>query len=350
VKKWLESHPEIEVVSRDRGGAYADGAAQGAPQAIQCADRWHLCKNLGDAVESYLKRQPLSIPAPTLPVSTSETKETPGRISTYEQRRQERLSQAVFERKQEIVEKVREMHQRGISGHGIAAELGLARGTVRNYLQRKGPVRIAPRTRKPSMLDPYYEYLCQRWNEATPPAHRLFEEIQEKGFQGSITIVKDFVTRQRPGLPGMKHPPKSIKTNGVPPILSPGELRWLLAKREGDLTSEEKQSLVKLLESSQEVCHLYRFLQSFLQMVRELKPDLLNGWMKEVRESKIKELVSFVNGIERDYDAVRAGLTYSWSQGPVEGAVNKIKTHKRLMYGRASFSLLRTKMLHQKVS
>jgi transposase len=75
VRKWLATHPEIEVVSRDRGGAYADGAAQGAPQAIQCADRWHICKNLGDAVEEYLKRQPLSIPAPAQ--SISETKETP---------------------------------------------------------------------------------------------------------------------------------------------------------------------------------------------------------------------------------------------------------------------------------
>lgn len=124
----------------------------------------------------------------------------------------------------------------------------------------------------------------------------------------------------------------------------------MLAKREEDLTPEEKQSLVKLFESSQEVCQIYRFLHSFLRMVRELKPELLNGWMKEVRESNIQELVSFVNGIDRDYDAVRAGLTYSWSQGPVEGTVNKIKTHKRLMYGRASFKLLRLKMLHQKVA
>jgi transposase len=350
VKKWLESHPEIEVVSRDRGGAYADGAAQGAPQAIQCADRWHLCKNLGDAVESYLKRQPLSIPVPTLPVSTSETEETPARASTYVQRRQERLSQATFEKKQEIVEKVCEMHQQGRSGHDIAADLGLARGTVRKYLQIEGPVRIAPRARKPSLLDPYYEYLCQRWNEETPTALQLFEELQEKGFQGGLSIVKDFVTRLRRGLPGLKQPPQSIKLRETPSMLSARELRWLLAKREDDLTSEEKQCLVKLLESSQEVSHLYRFLHSFLRMVRELKPDLLNGWMKEVRESQINELVSFVNGIDRDYDAVRAGLTYSWSQGPVEGAVNKIKTHKRLMYGRASFSLLRKKMLHQKVS
>jgi transposase len=350
VKKWLESHPEIKVVSRDRGGVYADGAAQGAPQALQCADRWHLCKNLGDAVESYLKRQPLSIPAPSFPVSDSEARETPARVSTYEQRRQERLSQAVFERKQMIVEKVREMHQQGVSGHDIAAELGLARGTVRKYIQTEGPVRIAPRKRKPSLLDPYYEYLCQRWNEETPTALQLLEELQEKGFQGGISIVKDFVTRLRRGLPGLKQPPQSIKMRKAPSTLSARELRWLLAKREDDLTSEEKQSLEKLFELSQEVSHIYCFLQSFLRMVRELKPDLLNGWMKEVRESQINELVSFVNGIDRDYDAVRAGLTYSWSQGPVEGAVNKIKTHKRLMYGRASFFLLRKKMLHQKVS
>ena len=120
VKKWLASHPEIEVVSRDRGGVYADGAAQGAPQAIQCADRWHLCKNLGDAVESYLKHHPLSIPSPTPALETKEAVASP---PTYEQRRQQRLAQATFERKQEIVKKVREMHLQGISEHGIAAEL-----------------------------------------------------------------------------------------------------------------------------------------------------------------------------------------------------------------------------------
>ncbi len=206
---------------------------------------------------------------------------------------------------------------------------------------------MAPRTRKPSILDPFYDDLCQRWNEESPTAHQLFEELQEKGYRGSETMVKDFVTRLRRGLSGMKHPPKSVKTKAVTPMLSPRELRWLLAKQEKDLTSEEKHSLVKLLEDSEEISQLYRFLQSFLQMLRQRKPELLNGWMKEVRESHIKERVSFVNGIDRDYDAVRAGLTYCWSQGPVEGTVNKIKMHKRLMYGRASFPLLRQKMLGQ---
>jgi transposase len=182
-----------------------------------------------------------------------------------------------------------------------------------------------------------------------PPHFSFLRELQQRGFQGGLSIVKDFVTRLRRGLSGLKHPPKSLATKRMPSMLSPRELRFLLAKKEEKLTAEEKQSLVKLIESSQEIAHLYHLLQSFLHMLRERKPELLNGWMKEARESALQELISFVNGIERDYEAVRAGLTHTWNQGPVEGAVNKIKTHKRLMYGRASFSLLRKKMLHQKV-
>jgi transposase len=82
-------------------------------------------------------------------------------------------------------------------------------------------------------------------------------------------------------------------------------------------------------------------------MVRERTGEHLRSWMETAKQSDIPELKSFVAGIERDFDAVKAGLTLRWSQGPVEGAVNKIKTHKRLMYGRASFPLLRQKMLHQ---
>jgi len=56
VRQWLVAHPEVDVVSRDRGGCYIDGATLGAPQAIQVADRWHILSNLGDAVEAFLIR------------------------------------------------------------------------------------------------------------------------------------------------------------------------------------------------------------------------------------------------------------------------------------------------------
>lgn len=82
-------------------------------------------------------------------------------------------------------------------------------------------------------------------------------------------------------------------------------------------------------------------------MMRERKGKQLRAWLEEASRSGIAERKSFVAGIERDYDAVQAGLLLPWSQGPVEGAVNKITMHKRLMYGRARFKLLRQKLLHQ---
>ncbi len=113
------------------------------------------------------------------------------------------------------------------------------------------------------------------------------------------------------------------------------------------LDREDQARLDQLLTVSTEVQTVHTLVQSFLDMVRERKGKQLRTWMEEANQSDIPELKSFVAGIERDYDAVKAGLTLVWSQGPVEGAVNKIKTHKRLMYGRASFPLLRQKMLHQ---
>jgi transposase len=347
VKQWLLAHPEIEIVSRDRGGAYADGAAQGAPQAQQIADRWHVCKNLGDAVEEYITRQKIQI-APLWPQETvsQETSATTIPTPLPAPMPCQRATQEKRERKQQVVDQVRTMHEEGNSIHAIATHLNLARNTVRRYLRLEEPAEPKLRPRKSNLLDPYYDYLCERFKEGCSNASQLLEELQEKGYRGGKVTVRNFVARLRKGLPGMARPPKQAKHGESPLALSPRELRWLLSKREEDLTLEEKSALMRLLESSQEVKQVYQLLQSFLQMLRARQPERLNGWMKEARACGIKELGSFVTGVERDYDAVRAGLTFPWSQGPVEGTVNKIKMHKRLMYGRASFTLLRQKLLH----
>jgi transposase len=348
VKQWLAAHPEIEIVSRDRAGAYADGAAQGAPQALQIADRWHVCKNLGDAVQDYLVRKKIQMPPSSSPnVTTEQVAAVCAPTPPLEPGPCRYASQEKCERKQVIVDQVKTLHKQGYSAREIAASLHLARNTVRKYLRLEGPVQPTPRTRRLSQLDPFYDYLTARWNEGCANAHQLFLELREKGYRGGETTVRSFVSRLRKRLPGRARPPKQAQREaGSVPIVSPRELRWLLSKREEELTPEEKDDLTRLLESSQEVKLVHQLLQDFLQMLRERRPEHLNGWMKEARASGITELKSFVVGIERDYDAVRAGLTFPWSQGPVEGTVNKIKTHKRLMYGRAGFSLLRQKLLH----
>jgi transposase len=81
-------------------------------------------------------------------------------------------------------------------------------------------------------------------------------------------------------------------------------------------------------------------------MVHAHKHQDLRSWMEQAISSGIPELRSFVAGIDRDYHAVHATLRLPWSQGTTEGKVNKLKTLKRVMYGRAGFALLRQRLLH----
>jgi len=113
------------------------------------------------------------------------------------------------------------------------------------------------------------------------------------------------------------------------------------------LEAEEQADLERLLQAGEEVRMLHTLLQSFLQMVRERKSEQLSSWLLQAEQSAIPELKSFVVGIERDHAAVEAALRLPWSQGPVEGHVNRLKTLKRQMYGKAGFALLRQRVLHR---
>ncbi len=348
VQHWLEEHQEIEIVSRDRGGAYADGATQGAPLAQQCADRWHLCANLGEAVERFLVRTQTQLPEqePPEPATPPEPKTPPPPLSSYSATpAQQGRTQARLMRKWKLYQRVKELHAQGLSLRKIGEELGLARNTVRKYFrQPPEPPKPTPRAFRSSLLDPYEDYLLERLSQGCHNAAQLFREIQAQGFAGGVSITKAYVRFLQASTAEGKAP-RTRKQRAE--AISPRELRGLLTHQREKLDQEEQARLARLLTVSPEVQAIHTLVQSFLAMVRERKGKDLRLWMEQASASGIAEMKSFVIGLERDYDAVKAGLSQEWSQGPVEGAVNKIKTHKRLMYGRASFPLLRKKMLHQ---
>ncbi len=356
VKTWLEAHPEIEFVSRDRAGAYADGAARGAPQAQQVADRWHLAKNLGDAVEDYLKRKRIRVPEvepAAQPSCLDQASSVENAHTPPEQTCKVQLDEPYKDQRQDLWEQAHALHERGYGVRTIAKRLGLARNTVRRYLKMEEGWSVAPRPKRPSLLDPYRDYLFTRWMQGEHNGNQLTREIRSQGYRGCDTLVRTVTTHLRktyPDVASLPRTPASSQPTAPPPPLvpksSPRQIRWLLVKKRVDLGEEEQAALVRLLQGSEEVRLVHRLLQAFLQMLRERQAERLDAWMQEARTSGIKELQSFVAGIERDYAAVKAGLTFRWSQGAVEGTVNKLKVHKRLMYGRAGFPLLRQKMLH----
>jgi transposase len=96
----------------------------------------------------------------------------------------------------------------------------------------------------------------------------------------------------------------------------------------------------------EELHTVYLLSQEFVTLLKERQVAALDGWLKRAKESRVAELGSFVNGIRRDYAAVRAACSLPWSNGTTEGQVNRLKFLKRQMFGRAHLDLLRVKVLH----
>jgi len=154
--------------------------------------------------------------------------------------------------------------------------------------------------------------------------NQLTREIRSQGYHGCDTLAREVTTLLRklyPDVASLPRTPASSQPTAPPPPLivksSPCQIRWLLVKQHEKLDETEQAALARLLEGSEEMCLLNRLLHTFLQILRKRQAERLDAWMKEARSSGIKELHSFVARLERDYSAVKAGLSFQWSQGAV---------------------------------
>jgi transposase len=345
VKIWLENHPEVEIVSRDRGGTYVNGASKGAPQATQVADRWHLMKNLGDAVEAFLIRRHVHIPEDPLPCDGKQEdppSTQPAEIAVPKLSHRAELTQQCLRKHQEICQQAKDLHAQGWSIHAIAKHLDRERATIRKYLKVEGEWQRTPHPPKPSLLDPYRASILSQWEQGCHNGQQILRTIRSQGYKGSETLLRAYVTGLRKHLPAKS----GAGTQASSGSGTPREIRWLLTKHREELDEGDQADLDRLLQSSEEVSTIRSLLHQFLNMVRQRKSEKLRSWMEAALKSGIAELKSFVAGIERDYDAVKEALRLPWSQGITEGKVNKLKTIKRVMYGKAGFALLRQRLLH----
>jgi transposase len=265
VQKWLESHPEVEFVSPDRGGTYVDGATWGAPQATQIADRWHLLANLGDAVEEFLIRARVRLvdtPAlePTIERPLTNSSATPG---------SQGKSQARLLQKWKLYQQVQELHNQGIGIIKIAIQLGLARNTVRKYLrQEPEPPLPTPRPLRESQLMHYEEYMLKRWKEGERNAAQVFREISALGYLGANTTVRAYMRHLRSTtLDGSAPHARSTRAKAS----SPRALRWLLTKPREELDQEELIQLDQLLKLSPDVSCIHALLHT--RAFHNLKPS-----------------------------------------------------------------------------
>jgi transposase len=341
---WLQAHPSIEVVSRDRAGAYAEGARQGAPGALQVADRFHLVKNLGDAVERVLSRHSSILAetartwasgtgtAPEFPEATGETR--PVAPSAAQQASAESRA-----RRQVRYQQVMALRTCGASLEEIAASVGLAVTTVHRWVHAGG---FPERARHRRGADAVVQRIRKRWEAGCHNATAIWKALVAEGFTGS----KRMVQRENAHL-GLSRGQSARGAVGAvvvaakPP--SPRHLAWLCGREETAGTEEEQTFLRMLCARSPELAQVRDLAQRFVVLLREHDIAGFETWLQAAQTSDLR---GFARSLLADAAAVRAAVRTSWSNGPTEGHVNRLKTLKRAMYGRAGFALLKARVLH----
>ncbi len=359
VKAWLEAHPGIELLSRDRASAYSKAASEGASDAQQVADRWHLLKNVREAIERLLERQ-LSVitdalkPADPDPKSSADSLsgEEPATASAEPESlpapipvspRQE-AALAKRRRRVEQFERVRELRRQGTPIRQIARDLSMSRKSVRRYLRREHCPDWSPGRTRRSGMDTHREWIDACVAEGRTNASELHRELASKGIRLSYAAVRRYLTK-RMGRAGETRPRANAAKPKAAPPPSPKQLSFDWIRRAEKRTAEAQARLNAVRASSPVLTEALDLSDEFVALIRKQSTGTLNEWVSRAEISPCPEVRNFAEGIRRDESAVNAAITTRWSNGPVEGHVNRLKMIKRQMYGRAGFTLLKARVV-----
>jgi transposase len=349
VSAWLEEHPTLDTISRDGSSEYASAIKKGAPQAREVSDRWHLVKNLARCVSVLLASCLAQLRRAETAAEAKSQQEEPlshkqlGHPRTRAERQAQQARQA---ERQARYEQITALQNQGMKSAEIAAVVGMAERTVRHWRERGDIPYSGPRKPRSSPLDPYKTYLLERWHQGCRSGAQLERELRAKGYKGSQkAIYRCLATLEL----FVSSPSKRSSASSQPhPLmaLSAPQATWLFFRKEEDLKAEEQETLRQLRQASPDLETAYQLVKELLQMVHELAGERLEEWLDKVEASHLQAFQSFVTGVQQDKDAVFAGLTLPWSNGPVEGHVNRLKLIKRSMYGQAELHLLKLRVLH----
>lgn len=384
VEEWLKSYPNLKIISRDGAQTYSSASTNSHPDALQISDRFHLLKNLSDAVQKYMHRlfpSRLVIPATSQNAEMQalyDTRNRAERIYFAHEKRQEgytindialllhsaattvqkylaipeteipKVKENARERqhirqmqiKQAVMEEVRTLYAQGnavdeisrLTGHGIL--------TINNYLKEGCPTNNGHYDcRRPGKLAPYEQTVIEMRAKGIT-YNKIHEYICNKGYSGTVASLRVFMQKERTHV-------KSISKNENGPIeYIPRKYFCQLIFRElekvNGLTSEQYEAAI---EKYPILGKIYSLLREFHRIVFSHQSSELDSWITKAEQLQIDEVNTYINGLKNDITAVKNGIDFKYNNGLAEGSVNKIKLTKRIMYGRNSFLLLKAKLL-----
>ena len=315
------------------GPHFAEGATRGAPQVLQVAARWHLWHNLGEAAEKCVYRHRGCLrPTPEQPEELQQHEPEPAASSPWP------TGHRFAERTRAKHATIHALLAAGHSKRSVARQLDMTLNTILRFSRAATPEEMftGQWQNRTTRLDAYKPYLDQRWQEGCTNAWKLWEEIKEQGYPRGYASVRDYVGRTFRGKP---------QPVGPRPPTARAVTRWLLTHPDA-LPEVDRLQLKTVLANCPELMALSEHVRTFGHMVAHLQGDQLPTWIEAATSTTdLPSLRHFAQHLERDLDAVTAGLTLPWNSGVVEGHVNRIKMLKRQMFGRAGFALLRKRVL-----
>lgn len=355
LKEWLKKYPAVKIITRDRSGAYSSAINEICPDAIQVADRFHLLMNLSEALDRYFK----SVRKEIRQVITERTDEILSLSANEGQCNSTDVTNFLFvqvtseskeiqlDQRIDTFNKVKELQSKGTPINRISTTLKISRNTVRSYFIQEA---LSPRIHPKSVnIALYSGYILSRLNMEGYKKIDIFEEILGLGYNGGRTQAFVYINKLKLeyGLTTLD----SIEVQKkIIPYIKPLDSRKL-AKYIGGSISEiedlDERSCMKTLIANLPELQIVRKLVQIFRTMLKRGCGSITRWIDFVKKSKRKfsGLKSFAYGLSRDIKAVENGIRLPWSNGTVEGHVNRIKCIKRQMYGRASFELLRRKVI-----
>jgi transposase len=347
--EWLIQHPGVEILSRDRSKAYRSGMTQGAPEAIQVADRFHLVKNLGETLEKVLGNYDAELKAieqnqRQALVSTEMVVVTVKSTATANAQAQ---TQANHQKRVQQQQEIKQLTEQQWPQIAIAQTIGVSVKTVQRYLSLPDLSETPSRRSSlgQSSLEPYKQIILEWWNADIRRPKVLMALLQQKGYTGSDRTLTRYLSslRKAQGLP----PTRVQPVKGLPQVIDPqsppltaNKAAFLILKRTENRETEDLEVLEKLVSQHPSLAMAVNLADEFLQLLREQKAELFDDWLMKALSSALKPFQTFAAGLFDDYSAVKASMILDVSNGPVEGLNNRLKMVKRQMYGRAGLELL----------
>jgi len=355
LKNWLLKYNDVKIITRDRASSYAAAIIEACPKAIQIADRFHLLMNLSDALDAYFKSISRRIRS-LITARTNEFLELPEleSINIQEKKKEalpvltaEESIAAKVDQRMDTFSKVKELQAKGTPIKRIAIDLKMSRNTVKSYFNQE---LLSPRkSSKSTNIEVFTNLIVARLNENGYKIMDIFREIKELGYIGGrtqgcyhIKLIKEHHEIETLGYLEIARP----KIPYIRPLSSRKLAKYIGFSLTDIPDHHERFYLQTLLDNITELRMVRKLVQIFKTMLARGCGNI-RRWVEFVICSKHKlvGLKSFARGLLRDIEAVQNGIRMTWSNGMVEGHVNRIKSIKRQMYGRASFELLRKKVI-----